>query len=64
MSGKVSHITGRKALGNYPIWTKSITATNGFRAKIKNFRNAIFHIPFDPKFYTDLFFKKEPYSEN
>ena len=53
----MSYITGKKVhrckLGNFVI------VVNDYRAKIKNFRNAIFfYIPFDPIFYTDHFLRK------
>ena len=38
-------------------------AASGYSAKIKNFRNAIFYIPFEPKFYTDHFLRKK-HTEN
>ena len=34
-------------------------AASGYRAKLKNFGNATFYVPFDPKFYTDYFLRKK-----
>ena len=33
-------------------------AVSCHRAKIKNSRNITFYVPFDPKFYTDHFLRK------
>ena len=33
-------------------------AASGYRAKVKNFKNAKFYLPFYPKFYTDHFLRK------
>ena len=33
-------------------------AASSYKAKIEDFRNTIFYIPFEPKFYTDHFLRK------
>ena len=33
-------------------------AASGYRAKIEDFRNAMFYIPLEPKFHTDHFLRK------
>ena len=53
----MSYIKGKKApsIGPWqlPHLDKIHMAVSGYTAKIKNFRNAVFYIPFDPEFYTD-----------